>query len=188
MPDMREEEKRVAETSTGADGKPQKQKPSTPSNGRRVSFAPAHRARRPQPPPVKNPAKVGKANPVRDIPIFLGIVGFLFLLAWAFSGIGGAKEIEKKKSVKQIQNDLRTHFEAAQALENARKRIMECDLFLAPSSIPGAKLGLFAGKRYEVGDEVVSIVHIETGECLVSVERSIVFFHCKVIILLFTVL
>jgi hypothetical protein len=84
----------------------------------------------------------------------------LFLLSWAFSGIGGAKEIDKKKSVKQIQNDLRKSFEEAQALENARKRTMECDLFLAYSSIPEAKLGIFAGKRYEVGDEVVSIVHM----------------------------
>lgn len=154
---MKEEEKRAVETSTGADGKQQKQasRPSSAPSNVRVSTSPAHQARRPKPQPVKNPAKIGKANPARDIPIFLGILGFLFLLSWAFSGIGGAKEIDKKKSVKQIQNDLRKSFEEAQALENARKRTMECDLFLAYSSIPEAKLGIFAGKRYEVGDEVI---------------------------------
>ena len=110
-----------------------------------------------QPPQqVQNPAKVGKANPKRDIPIFLGFVCLLFLIAYATSGIGSTKELEKKKSVKQLQEDVRRSMEAAHVKEQARKRATECGLFLASSSIPGAGLGIFAGKRFEIGDEVVS--------------------------------
>lgn len=118
---------------------------------------PASKPRRQQPQQVHNSAKVGKANPKRDIPIFLGLVGLLFLIAYSFSGIGGADEVQKKKSVKQLQEDLRKQFEVAHAREQARKRTMECDLFIATSSIPGTGIGVFAGKRFEVDDEVVSV-------------------------------
>lgn len=156
--DMNNEKKIVEKASTSDDEKKPQQASGAPS--RHTTAAPpsmSSQPRRQQPQQVRNPAKVGKANPKRDIPVFLGIVGLLFLIAWATSGIGGAKEMEKKKSVRQIQEDLRKQFEVAASLEKARKRTMECDLFLAHSSIPGAsQLGVFAGKRYEKGDEVVS--------------------------------
>lgn len=101
-----------------------------------------------------NPAKIGKANPKRDIPLFLGLVGFLFLVAYSFSGVGTEK---KQKSVREMQAELRKHIEASHAREQAKKRTMDCDLFIASSSIPGAGLGVFAGKRYDIGDEVVSL-------------------------------
>jgi hypothetical protein len=158
---MTVEEMKDTEASTKDEKTKQQQlSPAARRSSPTVSFAaPSIKRQQPpirQPEKVHNPAKVGKANPKRDIPIFVGAVGFLLLVAWATSGIGGSKEIQKKKTVKQLQDDLKKQFEVAQALEKARKRTLECGLFLASSSIPGTGLGVFAGKRFEIGDEVVS--------------------------------
>jgi hypothetical protein len=154
--EMSAEKKKVAETSAKNDEKkPQRVAPRSAANGK-PSAAVQRPRRQQQPQKARNPAKVGKANPKRDIPLFLGLVGFLFFVAWLSSGVGGKNELEKKKSLKELQNDLRKQFEVAQAREQARKRTTECDLFLASSSIPGAGVGVFAGKRFEVDEEVVS--------------------------------
>jgi len=160
---MSAEKKAVAETKT-KDEKKERQQAAAERNAHRPAPSNATpRRQRPQQQP-HNPAKVGKANPKRDIPIFIGLVGLLFLVAWSTSGIGGEKEVQKKKSIQQLQEDLRKQFELAHAREQARKRTMECDLFLASSSIPGTGLGVFAGKRYELGDEVVSSMPCNLGE------------------------
>jgi hypothetical protein len=149
--EMSAEKNKVVETSAKDDEKkPQREAPRSAANA-----TPSGAVQRPRQ-KVRNPAKVGKANLKRDIPLFLGLVGFLFFVAWLSSGIGGSNELEKKKSIKELQDDLRKQFEVQQAREQARKRTTECDLFLASSSIPGAGVGVFAGKRYEVGEEVVS--------------------------------
>lgn len=151
------DEKKVVPEKSAKNGETKPQKDVSTSEGTQ------RMAQQRRPPPQqqqqqqRNPAKVGKANPARDIPIFLGLVGFLFLVAYSFSGIGGTKEKEKKKSIRQMQDDLRKQFEVVQAREKAKKRTMECELFLAHSSVPGAGLGVFAGKRFEVGDAVVSL-------------------------------
>jgi len=161
---MNIEEKKVPETSTQDDKKKPQQKPSAAKRSTDAPPTASKPIRRRQPTQrVHNPAKVGKADPMRDIPIFLGLVGLLFLIAYSMSGIGGTKEMQKKKSVRQLQDDLRKQFEIAQAREKARKRTMECDLFLATSSVPGTGLGVFAGKRFEIGDEVVSACSVR--EC-----------------------
>lgn len=154
--EMSAEKKKVVETSAKDDErKPQREAPRSAANA--TPSAAVQRPRRQQQPrKVRNPAKVGKANLKRDIPLFLGLVGFLFFVAWLSSGIGGTNELEKKKSIKELQDDLRKQFEVQQAREQARKRTTECDLFLASSSIPGAGVGVFAGKQFQVGEEVVS--------------------------------
>lgn len=111
-----------------------------------------------------NPAKVGKANLKRDIPIFLGILGFLLLQAYLLNDVGKPSNTndkkDKKKTLQDMQQVLRKQLEESHARELARKRTMECDLFLATSSIPGAGLGIFAGKRFEAGAEVVSTMRL----------------------------
>jgi hypothetical protein len=108
---------------------------------------------------------VGKANLKRDIFIFLAIIAFLLLQAYLLNDVGkpntdDKKDKKKKKTtLKDMQQVLRRQLEESHARELARKRTMECGLFLAPttgSSIPGAGLGIFAGRRFEVGAEVVS--------------------------------
>lgn len=136
-----------------------------PNTKREVRFTPECKTHteagakptRKQPEKVHNPAKVGKANPKRDIPIFLGIIGFLMLQAYWWSDVGKPNDKkDKKKTLRDMQQALKKQLEESRARELARKRTIECDLFLAASSIPGAGLGIFAGKRFEAGDEVVS--------------------------------
>ena len=112
-----------------------------------------------QPQQVHNPGKiiVGKANLKRDIPIFLGVFGFLAMLAYMLSDVGKVDDSKgKKMSIRDLQELLMKNLEETRARELARKRTIECDLFLATSSIPGAGLGIFAGKHFQEGDEVVS--------------------------------
>ena len=107
-------------------------------------------------------ALVGKANPVRDLGIFLAFLGIMYLVANGFkdileqddpevvgdSGISpkGKSLHELKKALKEIMDD---------KLKNHPPRL-DCDLFLAKSSIPETGLGLFAGKNYSLGEEIVS--------------------------------
>ena len=105
------------------------------------------------------PAKitVGKANLKRDIPIFLGVFGFLAILAYMLGDVGKVDNSKNKKpSIRDLQERLKKSLEETRARDLARKRTIECDLFLASSSIPGAGLGIFAGKHFQEGDEVVS--------------------------------
>jgi hypothetical protein len=137
-----------------------------PKTKRQVRFTPESKQQaaagakptRRQPQKVHNPAKVGKANLKRDIPIFLGIFGFLLFQAYRWNDVGkpDGSSKDKKKTLQDLQQVLRKQLEESHARELARKRTIECDLFLATSSIPGAGIGIFAGKRFEAGDEVVS--------------------------------
>jgi hypothetical protein len=129
---------------------------SMPNKNPATPLAASKLARRQPPQQVHNPAKVGRANPKRDIPIFLCLVGLLFLIAYSMSGLGGTNEKQTKKSIKELQEDLLKVIEIAQKKEQERKRTTECGLFIASSSIPGTGLGIFAGKKFQVGEKVVS--------------------------------
>lgn len=126
--------------------------------------------------PVKKPTskndprkiKMGKTNPLRDLLVFLGILGGLAAFFWSDETIIQTKEehaaaraikqaqdlalqtinTEKVKEQKELQQR-----ELFEKLDSKRRRV-PCDLFLGPSSVPGAGIGLFAGKDFAQGENV----------------------------------
>ena len=113
----------------------------------------------PRPPPVANPAKFGKADPKRDILIFVGVMTVMFLISWELEDVGKPSTDPKKKSplsqLKQMKKTLSKQF--AEKLSINKIERWDCDLFVTKSSIPNVGLGIFAGKNYTKGDVIVSL-------------------------------
>jgi hypothetical protein len=108
-----------------------------------------------------NPSKFGKADPVRDLLLFVLFLGFLFLVSWVYRDIGTPVDLSKQAkgsspslgSLKKYQKKMMDSM-----VSEDRKRLYryDCPLFLAPSSIKETGLSIFAGKNYSQGDEIVS--------------------------------
>lgn len=140
------------------------------SNSRRVSFssgtkkAPESYNRRIY---LGNPNK--KQNPkvvvAQMAGLFLGILGFMFFIAFQFNGVG-ADTGKKRTSIKDLQKMLVKIAIRDGRIPSNRKRSNDCGLFLyEESSIPQTGLALFSGKKYKPGDVVVSTSFLPTRFC-----------------------
>jgi hypothetical protein len=103
-----------------------------------------------QPIPRINPSRVGKANPIRDLGLLAGAIGFLSLIAYLTRNVGMPNDEEK--SIRQVREQMKQKIIKEKEAEKKRKRKTECGIFLGTSSIPGAGFGVFAGKPLEKGD------------------------------------
>jgi hypothetical protein len=135
-----------------------KQKPKKP-----VTFAP--NTKPPQPfrpttigyevPPKRNATKFGKANLARDIPIFVVIISLLFGASIMLGGT--STEPLGLDGKKERLEGLKERLEEALSLkiERYNNRAVDCNLFLADSTIPGAGLSLFSGRQFFASDTVL---------------------------------
>lgn len=92
---------------------------------------------------------VGKAQPLRDLAIFVAIMG---LLVYSFSGT--SKKNSKKERAPPSTDPVADTIKAiAEAL--ATKRSEPCQTFVDRSTIPRNGWSLFAGESFDAGDTVV---------------------------------
>jgi hypothetical protein len=105
-----------------------------------------------------SPTKVGKANPVRDLSLFLGFIVFVMYVTYDFGNPEPAKSslIETMEmaaeNVNQMSEALTRMAERQFEKTQASRPNVPCALFASPSAIPGAGLGLFAGRDYAMGE------------------------------------
>ena len=141
---------------------------------KKVKFAP-------RPPPVANPAKFGKADPKRDILIFVGVMTVMFLISWELEDVGKPSTDPKKKSplsqLKQMKKTLSKQFAEKQSINKIER--WDCDLFVTKSSVPNVGLGIFAGKNYTKGDVIVSFYVTFSYFCLAYFGVCGVFCRCR---------
>jgi hypothetical protein len=81
---------------------------------------------------------VGKADPVRDIGIFAGFIGFMLLISYMYHDVGRPNP-ENKSSLGKLQSMKKSMNEALKQAASLTPRIeprLDCHLFLAPSAIP----------------------------------------------------
>jgi hypothetical protein len=120
-------------------------------------------------PKASRSVRVGKADPIRDVGIGVGIFLVLFLVANSFSELGSPRPIDDgvmvkpitKKSTKlqQIKQALGELLQAQSRphLDNPlRPKNLPCPLLLYPSRIAHSGWGLYAGQNYSRGQEIVS--------------------------------
>ena len=117
----------------------------------------------PRHPTASNPAKFGKAEPKRDILIFLSIISVIFLISWEMQDVGKPETDPKKRSpltqLKQMKKQIAKQFDKPTI--NKVERWDDCDLFVTKSSISSnVGLGIFAGKNYTKGDVIVSLQYM----------------------------
>lgn len=101
---------------------------------------------------------VGKADPVRDMGIFAGFIGFMLLVSYMYQDVGRPNP-DNKSSLGKLQSMKKSMNEALKQAASLHPRIeprLDCDLFLAPSAIPNGGISVFAGKDYSKGEEIVS--------------------------------
>jgi hypothetical protein len=137
---------------------PQQQKPKKP-----VTFAPNTKPPKPfrpttigyEVPPKRNATKFGQANLARDIPIFVLVMSLLLGASLMLGGTPtkGSGLADKK----ELLEGLKVRLEEALSLkvERYNNRAVDCNLFLADSSIPGAGLSLFSGQQFYASDTVL---------------------------------
>jgi len=98
-----------------------------------------------------------KTNPLVHLGFFVGLISLMFLLSFMLNDIGTIPEHKKNKSIKGVKNSLEKFVKSAK-LEDKWKDLNKevCDLYIASSSIPGKKYGIFAGKSFAQGSEVLN--------------------------------
>jgi hypothetical protein len=112
------------------------------------------------PKPKKN-SQFGKADPVRDICIFIGFLCFMFFMSYLWQDVGKINlddpVTKSRPSLGSLKKYRKKILEAIVYDAQKQPLRMDCDVFLYKSStIPGAGTSLFAGKNYSVREEIVS--------------------------------
>lgn len=122
---------------------------------------------------------VGKSNIIRDLSIFIAIVGILL-------GITLTPDSERRKAQKRERAEQKAMREKQKAsrqrkshafVEGIRRRSL-CQVYLSDSSVAGSGLGLFAGKDYEEGELVIG-----TEILLRTVGESDLYFSSQALLL-----
>jgi hypothetical protein len=118
---------------------------------------------KPKPPKRKKQSQFGKADPVRDICIFIAFVSFMLFMSYLWKDVGKIDlddpVTEARPSLGSLKKFPKKILEAIMYEDQKRPLRMDCDLFLYKSStIPGAGKSLFAGKNYSVREEIVSTI------------------------------
>jgi hypothetical protein len=111
---------------------------------------------RPKPKKKLKATQFGKADPVRDISIFVGFLSFMFLLSYMLKDVGNPPDPDQKL------NSLSTLKQMKKAIGDSIRLEMEgktprydCELFLGLTSLRGGGFGVFAGKNYTKGQVVM---------------------------------
>ncbi len=106
-------------------------------------------------------ATFGKANPLRDLGVFMAIIFFFFFVASSLQSFGkidtGEEVIQNQGSLgrfRQMRNALSTMLQHELHQNPVR---LDCDLLLTKSTIPRTGFGVFAGRNYTQGEPIVSI-------------------------------
>ena len=109
---------------------------------------------------VSRSATVGKADLGRDLCIFVAVMAFFTFVAIKFDDVGKPKT---EKDVLASQTTLGRFQKMRKALSVVLEKHMErnperqdCDLFLAKSTVPASGFGVFAGRNYTTGEDIVS--------------------------------
>ena len=127
-----------------------------------------------EPPPKKPAHKVGKANPARDAFVFLGFLGFVFFVSFMMGDVGDPTKTKKlnpdgteRKTAPTVIDLRRAHLWLSGELLQKQKESLpldkygeiaprvDCDVFVAPSTLPNAGWGVLAGTNYKRGQEIV---------------------------------
>lgn len=105
---------------------------------------------------VTRSATVGKADLVRDLCIFMVVMALFIYIAIKY-------ETGKSKTDEDVLTSQGSFQKIRQSLSSALEKHMErnperrdCDLFLSKSTIPVSGFGIFAGKNYTNGEDIVS--------------------------------
>mmetsp|Transcript_36708 Transcript_36708/g.88724 ORF Transcript_36708/g.88724 Transcript_36708/m.88724 type:complete len:614 (-) Transcript_36708:6981-8822(-) len=125
-------------------------------------------------PPKKPAHKVGKANPARDAFLFVGFLGFIFLISFMMGDVGDPTKSKKfnpdgteRKAAPTVVDLRRAHlWLSGELLQKQKESLpldkygeiaprMDCDVFVAPSTLPNAGWGVLAGTNYKTGQEIV---------------------------------
>ena len=157
-------------------GNQEEESPNRVSEGATKDGPPRSPTKNPKPKPRKQ-TQFGKADPIRDISIFAGILAFLFFLSWIFADVGdpdGDSLANKanllntaKKSIGNMQHSVREQME-----RDTRPKVKDCRVFLSQTSIPMEGFGLFAGQNYTAGDPIFVPGTIAQSPSLISVFSS----------------
>jgi hypothetical protein len=106
-------------------------------------------------------ATVGKADPVRDLCIFVAVMAFFTFIALKFDTVG--KPPTDDQDMVDNKGALGRFDKMRKAISTVLEQHMDryperqdCDLFLFKSTIPTSGFGIFAGKNYTVGEDIVS--------------------------------
>lgn len=106
---------------------------------------------------------LGKANPLRDTALFMLFFAVLFYLVPDIDPENEGKEPEKdvEKNIMEKIADGVNDFQGA-LIETLKEHLFEegrraesCSVFIAESSIPGVGPGLFAGRNYTQGEQIL---------------------------------
>lgn len=93
---------------------------------------------------------MGKFNPLRDLAIAVGAIGFMAIVGRDFDPASFRKGASKPKSPALVA--LESFKDSFAKTFEERRREETCDLFLETSSIPGSGLSIFAGRNYSAGE------------------------------------
>ena len=118
-----------------------------------------------RPPPTRS-ARVGKADPVRDLGILFGIFLLFYFVSNSFDNI---LDTDDGEMVEELQDQKK--FKGFKAMQQALGSLMEeqmskyplredCELFLAPSSIPKSGWGVFTGRDFTAGENVLVSAYV----------------------------
>ncbi|KAG7358399.1 hypothetical protein IV203_014987 [Nitzschia inconspicua] len=115
----------------------------------------------------KRPKKAthfGKANPVRDSILFLGFLTVMFAVSYLTKNVGipneddGTPKLPSLSDIRQIKRVLEHTLQETQ--KSGFDPDTDCSVMLGPSSLTNAGWGLFSGKNFGVGDDILPSIHI----------------------------
>lgn len=118
-------------------------------------------------------ATVGKADPVRDLCIFVAVMAFFIYIAVKYDSFEKGQPDEDVIPIQE--RSLGKFKKIKKALSLVMEKHMErnperqdCDLFLSKSTIPVSGFGIFAGRNYTTGEEIMILgypsLHVSTEQ------------------------
>jgi hypothetical protein len=120
------------------------------------------------PPPHKRPKKAthfGKADPVRDSILFVAFLTFMFGVSYLSKSVvlnndnnDSTKKLPSLSDVRQMKMSLQYALEESQ--KSGFEPDIECSVMLGMSSLPHSGWGLFSGKNFRVGDDILGATQI----------------------------
>lgn len=126
---------------------------------------------------IKKATHFGKADAKRDTILFVGFLAFMGLISYMSKDVGTPRDMTKSRpktlgEMRRYQKLMRDALlklggETVNQLDSSSSSSsspnfnspprMDCELFLAGSSIPGSGWGIFAGRNYSIGEEVIDM-------------------------------
>jgi hypothetical protein len=178
----------TAESSAPTANAPQKSDRSQKVKTNRVSFSHQEDTARDFRPTPKGrratrSATVGKADPVRDLCIFVAVMAFFTFIALKFDTVGKPKThdedlVDNKGALGRFDKMRKAISTVLEKHMDRYPERQDCDLFLFKSTIPTSGFGIFAGKNYTMGEDIVSRWILTNGR-VVSLSNCLYFYSCN---------